>query len=138
MSYPFHSSDPIRKPLKAVQFAKLHNFKYVALDIHSELLDLVRSFPSHLAPDLTVNVASFSVEDIQRISSYFSSRRSNADTEGGIYPRNKLDAILICTASLERYTLVASLVSTHGVIVAIGQPTEDISFHWRTFHCEGR
>ncbi|KAG8810997.1 hypothetical protein FRC17_002668 [Serendipita sp. 399] len=40
---------------------------------------------------------------------------------------------MVCTDSVEGYRFATSILAKHGILAAVGQPKEDIPFHWSTF-----
>lgn len=109
-----------------VQFAKVMGYKVVAVDMRQPPLDFVSSFSDRHRPDLIIDAKEGVEAALKQISSCFR-------TADGKWPATGVDAAIVCASTIQSYTFSTSILAKHGTLVAVGQPSEHIPFHWSTF-----
>jgi alcohol dehydrogenase, propanol-preferring len=130
--------------IQAVQFAKAMGYNVVAIDIRSAPLELCKSLPEHLQPDIFLNPNEMTVQEmLNGIEKTFeeavyspTSRRpgdASAQQEPTTLPATGLDAVLVCTDSIQGYATGIALLAKHSTLVYVGQPEKPVPMHWRAF-----
>jgi alcohol dehydrogenase, propanol-preferring len=131
--------------IQAVQFAKAIGYNVVAIDVRPAPLELCKSLPEHLQPDLFLNPDEMTVQEmLESIEKTFgeavytptSQRPGDANStqrEPTTLPATGLDAVLVCTDSVRGYATGIELLAKHGILVYVGQPEKPVPMHWSAF-----
>ncbi|WVQ81257.1 hypothetical protein IAT38_003379 [Cryptococcus sp. DSM 104549] len=107
-----------------VQMAKALGLKVVAIDARPRPLDLSRSLPPHLAPDLVINAKETSAEDaVKQIVQL---------RPEGYVGWDGIDATILTSPSPASYPYAAALTRSHGLMIILAQPSK-LEFDYPTF-----
>ncbi|KAH7343370.1 chaperonin 10-like protein [Rhizoctonia solani] len=99
-----------------VQFAKAMGYRVVAVETRQPPTELLRSLPSHLAPDLIVNPG-------DGIKSALTSISFSFDGAPGVA------AAIVSTDPLEAFSFATCIMAKQATMVVVGQPKDPIPFN---------
>lgn len=104
-----------------VQFAKAKGYKVVAVDTREAPVELIKTLPERLSPDLFLNPT---LDDRE------TALKKIAETFPGA---TGIDAALVATDAVPAFAWAKSVMAKHGTLVFIGQPAENVPFHYTDF-----
>src|SRR5438045_8796900 len=100
-----------------VQFAKVMGYRCVAVDIRDSPLQLVLSLEERFRPDLIINPNDGVESALKKIEDKFPGATGVA-------------AAIVSTDAIPAFKFSTSIIEKHGTLVVVGQPKEDIPFHY--------
>lgn len=104
-----------------MQFAKAMGYKCVAVDTRDPPLQLVPSLPEKFASDLILNPTKDRPEDaLEKIANAFPGATG-------------VEAAIVSTDAILAFKNSTGLIQKHGTLAVVGQPKEDIPFHYSVF-----
>nr|ODN90557.1 alcohol dehydrogenase [Cryptococcus depauperatus CBS 7841] len=107
-----------------VQMSKAMGLRVVAIDVRPEPLELVRSLPPKLRPDLIIDASQSKTQDeIEKIKTL---------RPKGYTGWDGVDASILTSPDPSSYPFAANLTRSHGVLVLLAQPPK-LEFDYSTF-----
>lgn len=104
-----------------VQFAKAKGYKVVAVDTRQAPVDLLKTLPQRLQPDLILNPREDNQEKaLKKIADKFPNATG-------------VDAALVATDAVPAFAWSKSVIAKHGTLVFIGQPADNVPIHYTDF-----